>query len=79
MNLPMQLNPSIPAKTVPEFIAYAKANPGKINMASSGNGALTQRVVQRDAAVERLAEIDISIQSSSHVRFRANRRLSRHH
>jgi tripartite-type tricarboxylate transporter receptor subunit TctC len=37
----MVLNPSLPAKTVPEFIAYAKANPGKINMASSGNGSLS--------------------------------------
>jgi tripartite-type tricarboxylate transporter receptor subunit TctC len=35
----MVVNPAIPAKTVPEFIAYAKANPGKINMASTGNGA----------------------------------------
>jgi tripartite-type tricarboxylate transporter receptor subunit TctC len=34
----MLVNPSVPARTVPEFIAYAKANPGKINMASAGNG-----------------------------------------
>jgi tripartite-type tricarboxylate transporter receptor subunit TctC len=34
----MQVNPSFPARTLPEFIAYAKANPGKVNMASVGNG-----------------------------------------
>jgi tripartite-type tricarboxylate transporter receptor subunit TctC len=34
----MEVNPNFPAKTVAEFIAYAKAHPGKINMASSGNG-----------------------------------------
>jgi tripartite-type tricarboxylate transporter receptor subunit TctC len=34
----MVVNPSVPARTIPEFIAYAKANPGKINMASAGNG-----------------------------------------
>jgi tripartite-type tricarboxylate transporter receptor subunit TctC len=34
----MVVNPSVPTKTVPEFIAYAKANPGKINMASPGVG-----------------------------------------
>jgi tripartite-type tricarboxylate transporter receptor subunit TctC len=35
----MVVNPSFPTKTVPEFVAYAKANPGKINMASAGNGS----------------------------------------
>jgi len=34
----MEVNPSLPVHTVPEFIAYAKANPGKINMASAGVG-----------------------------------------
>jgi tripartite-type tricarboxylate transporter receptor subunit TctC len=36
--LVMVVNPSVPAKTVPEFIAYAKANPGRISMASQGVG-----------------------------------------
>ena len=36
----MEVNPSFPAKTVPEFIAFAKANPGKINMASGGIGGV---------------------------------------
>jgi tripartite-type tricarboxylate transporter receptor subunit TctC len=37
--LVMTVNPSVPADTVPQFIAYAKANPGKINMASGGIGS----------------------------------------
>ena len=38
--LVMAVNPMVPAKTVPEFIDYAKANPGKISMASGGNGSI---------------------------------------
>jgi tripartite-type tricarboxylate transporter receptor subunit TctC len=37
----MVINPSVPAKTVPEFISYAKANPSKINMGSSGSGSVS--------------------------------------
>jgi tripartite-type tricarboxylate transporter receptor subunit TctC len=37
----MVVNPSVPAKTIPEFIAYAKANRGKINYATTGNGTLS--------------------------------------
>src|SRR5262249_56894312 len=36
----MAVKPSVPAKTVPEFIAFAKANPGKVNMASAGIGSV---------------------------------------
>src|SRR5262245_35956696 len=39
--LVMEVHPSVPARTVAEFVAYAKANPGKINMASAATGGLT--------------------------------------
>ena len=38
----MLVNPSFPAKTIPDFIAYAKTNAGKVNMASAGNGTASQ-------------------------------------
>ena len=47
----MTVNPAVPARTIPEFIAYAKANPGRLSMASAGNRnrpASGGRVVQDD-------------------------------
>jgi len=43
LNMPdvMEVNPSLPVRTIPEFIAYARANPGKIAMASAGTGGAT--------------------------------------
>ncbi len=43
----MEVNPSFPAKTVPEFIAYAKAHPGQINMTSAGTGTKMPGVLRR--------------------------------
>jgi tripartite-type tricarboxylate transporter receptor subunit TctC len=51
----MEVNPSFPAKTVPEFIAYSKANPGKVNLASGGTGTgqhLTGELFKMMAGVE---------------------------
>src|SRR5262249_1698908 len=54
--LVMVVHPSFPAKTVPEFIAHAKANPGKINMASPGIGSTPHLV---GALFKALANVDI--------------------
>jgi tripartite-type tricarboxylate transporter receptor subunit TctC len=51
----MEINPAVPAKTVPEFIAYAKANPGKISMASAGAGTgphLTGELLKMATGIE---------------------------
>ena len=51
----MEVNPSVPVRTVPEFIAYAKANPGKINLASAGPGSaphLFSELFKRMAGVD---------------------------
>lgn len=39
--LVMEVHPTVPATTVPEFIAFCKENPGKINLASAGTGTIT--------------------------------------
>jgi tripartite-type tricarboxylate transporter receptor subunit TctC len=54
--LAMAVTPSLPAKTVPEFIAYAKANPGKVTMASSGNGSVLHVA---GALFEMMAGVDL--------------------
>jgi tripartite-type tricarboxylate transporter receptor subunit TctC len=54
--LVMAVTPSFPAKTVPEFIAYAKANPGKVTMASSGNGSVLHVA---GALFEMMAGVDL--------------------
>jgi tripartite-type tricarboxylate transporter receptor subunit TctC len=60
----MQVNPSFPARTLPEFIAYAKANPGKVNMASVGNGTAPHVYGEMFKA---MAGVDLV-----HVPYRAN-------
>jgi tripartite-type tricarboxylate transporter receptor subunit TctC len=60
----MVVSPSLPAKTVPEFIAYAKANPGKISFASRGIGSLTHVYVE---LFKMMAGVDLV-----HVPYRAD-------
>ena len=60
----VSVTPSFPAKTLSEFIAYAKANPGKINMASSGSGTAPHLVGE---LFKMMAGVDIA-----HVPYRGN-------
>jgi tripartite-type tricarboxylate transporter receptor subunit TctC len=62
--LVVTVNPSVPASTIPEFIAYAKANPGKINMASGGVGSTPHAAGE---LFKMMAGIDLV-----HVPYRAN-------
>jgi tripartite-type tricarboxylate transporter receptor subunit TctC len=60
----MAVTPSFPAKTVPEFIAYAKANPGKINMASAGVGTMTQLCYELFKMMTGLALVHVPYRAS---------------
>jgi tripartite-type tricarboxylate transporter receptor subunit TctC len=60
----LEVNPSVPANTLPEFIAYAKANPGKINYASAGIGSATNVAAELFKA---MAGVDLV-----HVPYRGN-------
>jgi tripartite-type tricarboxylate transporter receptor subunit TctC len=63
----MVVNPSFPAKTVPEFIAYAKANPGKINMASPGNGSSPHLCGELFKMMTSVDLVHVPYRSSSYV------------
>jgi tripartite-type tricarboxylate transporter receptor subunit TctC len=62
--LVLVVNPSVPAQTLPEFIAYAKANPGKINYASVGSGAATNVAGELFKAMAGVDLINIPYKSS---------------
>jgi tripartite-type tricarboxylate transporter receptor subunit TctC len=57
--LVMVVNPSVPATTVPEFIAYAKANPGKVNMSSAGVGSINHIAGEMFKAMSGVAMIHV--------------------
>lgn len=60
----MEVNPSFPAKTIPEFIAYAKANPGKINVASAGIGTLPHVAAELFKSMTRIDFVHVPYSAS---------------
>jgi tripartite-type tricarboxylate transporter receptor subunit TctC len=60
----MEVNPTVPAKTVPEFIAYAKANPGKVNMATGGIGSAAQVYGELFTAMARVDLVPVHYRGS---------------
>jgi tripartite-type tricarboxylate transporter receptor subunit TctC len=62
--LVLVVNPSVPAQTLPEFIAYAKANPGKLNYASVGSGAATNVAGELFKAMAGVELINVPYKSS---------------
>ncbi len=60
----VMVNPSVPAKTIPEFIAYAKANPGKVNMSSPGIGSINHVAGEMFKMMAGVALVHIPYRSS---------------
>src|ERR1700757_2431112 len=67
MPLVMVVNPSVPANTVPEFIAYAKANPGKVNMASAGTGGGTHLAGELFKTMAGVKLVHVPYRSNGHA------------
>jgi tripartite-type tricarboxylate transporter receptor subunit TctC len=61
----MEIHPSFPTKTLPEFIAYAGANPGKINMASAGNGSASHLAGELFKMVVGVNLVDVSYRGAT--------------
>jgi tripartite-type tricarboxylate transporter receptor subunit TctC len=60
----MLISPALPASTVPEFIAYAKANPGKVNMASAGAGSAPHMAGELFSAMTGIKMVHVPSRSS---------------
>ena len=70
----LEVNPSLPAKTVAEFIAYAKANPGKINMASFGAGTISHVAGELFKMMTGVSMLHVPYRGGAPMRHRYHRR-----